>query len=514
VKNEEKLRRLVQTIFDAGYQLEAEAFALLQTISETIDPEEVTKTLIKKLAKIPYQTFFISKDIVEAIISEVHPHKEEETSKQLFEITGTAKTVFHPYAKDVDAEIEILKDPTKEVSSCGSIDYFLSYFKDRFHRLQKILKQRLDAKDASTIGDALEANLNSKVKFIGMVLEKTERNKRIILKFDDFENTATVIVQPTKPNLVDKAQMILLDQVLCVQGVRAINEMIIAEDFLWPDAPEHKPNLAQAPVNVVLTSDFHIGSKIFEKQLVDRFILWLNGKIGGEKETDIAGRVKYIIVAGDLVDGIGVYPQQEAELEISDIYEQYSVATQIIEQIPEYIEVILIPGNHDATRKALPQPAISEKYAEPLYKTRKITFLGNPAQIKIHGVNILVHHGRSLEDLLATLPNINHNEPSKAMIHLLKSRHLAPIYGFKTPIAPEPRDHMIIDTIPDIYHAGHIHIFDHENYRGTKVINSGCWQGRTVYQKKMDVIPTPGIVPVVNLQTMTLSCINFTEMSA
>ena len=258
-----------------------------------------------------------------------------------------------------------------------------------------------------------------------------------------------------------------------------------------------------------MTSDFHVGSKVFEEKLVEKFLAWLKGKIGGEKEREIAGRVKYLVVAGDLVDGVGLYPQQEEELEIKDIYKQYRVAAKIFEQIPDYIRIIIVPGNHDASRTILPQPAIQKKFAEPIYKISNITMLGNPAQVKLHGVNILIHHGRSLEDVLVALPHVNHHNVTRAMISLLKTRHLAPIYGGKTPIAPEPKDWMIVEQVPDIYHSGHIHVFDYLTYRGVWVINSGCWQRQTSYQKKMGITPIYGVIPVINLQTLNLTPIDF-----
>ena len=58
---------------------------------------------------------------------------------------------------------------------------------------------------------------------------------------------------------------------------------------------------------------------------------------------------------------VRVYPNQEQELAILDIFEQYHHVTQFIEEIPDYIKVIAIPGNHDATRQALPQPSIPKK---------------------------------------------------------------------------------------------------------------------------------------------------------
>jgi DNA polymerase II small subunit len=94
---------------------------------------------------------------------------------------------------------------------------------------------------------------------------------------------------------------------------------------------------------------------------------------------------------------------------------------------------------------------------------------------------------------------------------LLKGRHLAPIYGERTAIAPEKRDFMVIERPPDIFHAGHVHVLKCNRHKGTLIVNSGAWQGQTDFQQKMGLVPTPGIVPVVNLQTSVISRINFTE---
>jgi DNA polymerase II small subunit len=92
---------------------------------------------------------------------------------------------------------------------------------------------------------------------------------------------------------------------------------------------------------------------------------------------------------------------------------------------------------------------------------------------------------------------------------LIKTRHLAPIYGNKTPIAPEVKDYLTINSVPDIFHMGHVHVIGCENYRGTFLINSGAWQGQTAFQRKMGLVPQPGIVPVINLKTLHLTTIDF-----
>jgi DNA polymerase II small subunit len=259
----------------------------------------------------------------------------------------------------------------------------------------------------------------------------------------------------------------------------------------------------------VLTSDMHVGSTKFQREAFSRFILWLNGRYGDEKMREIASHVKYVLIAGDIVDGIGVYPNQVKELAIKDIYGQYKLAAKYIEQIPDYIEVIIIPGNHDAPRKALPQPAISNTFLETLQESRKVYSLGNPCFLSLQDVEVLLYHGRSLDDITSTIPGMDPNHPEKAMKLLLQSRHLAPVYGGKTPLSPENRDFLVIERIPDIFHAGHIHALGYSNYRGVLIVNSGGWQEQTDYMQRLGFVPTPGKVPVVNLQTLEVTVIPF-----
>ena len=83
------------------------------------------------------------------------------------------------------------------------------------------------------------------------------------------------------------------------------------------------------------------------------------------------------------------------------------------------------------------------------------------------------------------------------------------MYGQKTPIAAEKIDWLVIDRVPDIFHAGHVHIEGYKRYRGRLIVNSGTFQDQTTFMKKMGLMPTPGIVPVVNLQNFEINQIDF-----
>ncbi len=110
--------------------------------------------------------------------------------------------------------------------------------------------------------------------------------------------------------------------------------LFLAEDIIFPEIGKKPQQRAQEPVYAVLTSDIHIGSNKFEKEAFKRFILWLRGKYGNEEMKEIAGRVKYLLIAGDIVDGVGVYPDQQNELSIRDVHKQYNFAAKYLEKIP------------------------------------------------------------------------------------------------------------------------------------------------------------------------------------
>jgi len=514
----ERLQKAISNTIEAGYQLDREAFALLETLSKTEDPVTLMEKAIKKAEELTQKPFFIGRNFLEELVSEGErpPRLEAELKPSIPLITPqqlpyeSRKEAFKPYAKEVEAQIKVLDDPTGELCTTGTIEEYMEYFQDRFRRLQKLLKQRIDAKDATTISEALKAPTNSKVKIIGMVTEKRESKQRTFLRIEDLETSVTVLVPANlEKSILEKTQTLLLDQVVCISAIKGRDNLLILDDVFLPEIPQKTPKKASEPVYAALTSDMHVGSKQFMREEFHRFLLWLNGKLGNPRMREVAGHVKYVIIAGDLVDGIGIYPGQARELAIKDIHRQYSVVSRYLEHIPDYIELIVIPGNHDASRKALPQPAIPKDYAEPVYEARKTHSLGNPCTINLHGVELLLYHGRSIDDVVAVVPGMSHSTPEKAMKLLLQCRHLAPIYGQRTPIAPEKRDYMVIEKVPDIFHAGHVHVVKCDTYRGTQIVNSGAWQEQTEYMKKMGFVPDPGILPIVNLQTLQVNTLNF-----
>jgi DNA polymerase II small subunit len=513
----EKLQKAIETTIAAGYQLNRDAFEFLSIVAATDDPTTIMNKALQRIEELEEKPLFIDRSFLETLLKQPEPSEkrqiqpieetlEEQPEKQMTE----GKSVFHPYAKDVEANISVIEDPTSKLSSNGTIEDYLQYFQDRFKRIERLLRQRIDVKAATPLLEALKSPAQAKLKIICMITEKREAKQQMILTVEDLQASATILVTRNAPEeLHRKAQLLLPDQVVCIAVVKTRSNLFLAEDIIFPEVGQKPQRRASEPIYAVLTSDMHVGSTKFQREAFNRFILWLNGKYGNDRMKEIAGHVKYVLVAGDIVDGVGIYPNQVKELVIKDVHKQYKLASKLIEQIPDYVEIIVTPGNHDAPRKALPQPAIADDFLKTLQETRRVYSLGDPCVVSLHNVEVLMYHGRSLDDIIATVPGMDHEHPEKAMKLLLQNRHLAPLYGGKTMLSPENRDFLVIERIPDIFHAGHVHVMGYCNYRGVLIVNSGGWQEQTDYMQKLGLIPTPGKVPVVNLQTLETTILSF-----
>lgn len=466
-------------LLSLGYQISPEAFNLL---SESKNPEDLINKLIKNLESMEEKPIIIERIHIEPLL------------------TKSSLEIPKPKGKKVLHEIKILRG--EENSSIeGKPDDFKRYFINRFEKLKSLLTSRSDVIGA--YGPSGLNNKQKKVKVIGIVSSKKETRDKIIIELEDYEATVRVIF---KDEAKKKASRVLMDQVICVFG-QLINEgTILGEEIVWPDIIPKKRVFLESDGYVALTSDLHIGSKLFMRQEFESFLKWINGE---NDEKNIASKLKYLIIAGDIVDGVGIYPNQEDELIIKDIYRQYEEAAHYLSMIREDVKIIIIPGNHDACRQTLPTPPIYKDIGSPLYSLKNVIMLGDPAFVEIEGLTFLITHGRSLDDVIPAIPDCSFKEPQKAMVELLKSRHIAPIYGEKTPIAPEAVDRLIIDIVPDVFHAGHVHVWGVCEYRGVILVNSGTWQKQTKYQMSMGIEPAPGVVPVIDLSNFKVSTLKF-----
>lgn len=396
-----------------------------------------------------------------------------------------------------DTSVEITQGKEGSCHPVNHIEDYVTYFLDRYDRLGSMIKSRF-----STVNiEALWHNSRfrqSEVTVCGMVVEgRTTNNGHRIIVLEDRSGTCNVLFNKDRPDF-DQAERILPDEVIGVRGTLSKEGTIIFADKLFrPDIPfSFQPYLSKSRGKAVLISDIHMGSNTFLQDAWVRFTDWLANS-----------DVSYLLVAGDLVDGIGIFPGQDQELTIRNIYEQYDALGDMFSKLPSHIQIICAPGNHDVVRGAEPQPAIPRKFTRSF--PSNCIFVENPATVNLQGVRILMYHGRSFDDMIGLIPGASYEQAHTMMEEMLKRRHLASCYGKKTPIAADKIDRMIIDPIPDVLHTGHVHITGITRYRGVLAVNAGTWQSQTAFQKQMNIQPTPAQAVVLNLENLKVEVIDF-----
>lgn len=400
-----------------------------------------------------------------------------------------------------DSTIEILQG--KENTSKGIRDFeeYVNYFRDRYTRLSKIMRGRIQPMPIEALGRNGRYR-DEEISFTGMVSDiRNSAKGNKIVELEDPTATMRVLFNKSREGF-EEAEKILPDEVIGVKGKLSNDgNIFFADTLIRPDVPiNNAPFRSERPGKAVLISDVHVGSDTFLEDAWHRFSDWLSA------QEDIG----YLLIAGDMVDGIGIYPNQDKELVITNIYDQYRAFGEMLSALPERITIVLSPGNHDVVRGAEPQPAIPLEFREG-YPPNCI-WVENPAMISLQGVHVLMYHGRSYDDMIGMIPGASYRHPEEIMEEMLKRRHLAPTYGMRTPIAPGRKDHLVIEPVPEVLHTGHVHISGIKRYRGVLMVNAGTWQSQTAFQKQMNVEPTPAQAVVLDLQSLEPKVFDFSAL--
>lgn len=406
----------------------------------------------------------------------------------------------------------------KEDERKKEVGDFVYYLKSRYNSLRKMLLPRIELQNAISINRVLDRKESKNVALIGIVNDKkVTKNGNIALTLEDPTGYIKLIVKKDS-SIFNLAQNIVLDEVIGVTGVNSDN-LIFVNKLLFPDIPESKIKKCEDEVYAVFTADLHVGLNQFFQQDFLKFIDWLNGEVGDEKQKEVAKKIKYLFIVGDLVEGIGVYPNQENELEIKDIYEQYQKCAGLLSKIRSDINIIICGGNHDALRISEPQPVFDKNIAKDLWNLPNVTIVTNPSVVNIHssenfeGFNVLLYHGYSFTYYIDNVESIKLNggvdRPDLIAQFLLQKRHLAPTHTSTLYVPDKNEDPLIIDKIPDFFVTAHLHKVSAGNYKGTTLIGCGCWIPQTPFQEKIGLHPDPSKISIINLKTREIKILNF-----
>ena len=88
----------------------------------------------------------------------------------------------------------------------------------------------------------------------------------------------------------------------------------------------------------------------------------------------------------------------------------------LLKEVPDSIQLMVQPGNHDAVRPAEPQPTFPKELVKMFDSS--IIFVGNPCYFEVEERKILSYHGRSLDDWIGSVQGLNYNNPLESMKEL------------------------------------------------------------------------------------------------
>ncbi len=463
---------------------------------------------------------------------------EDEESLVVSPPTTVIKSTFSEATTPLELPPELLLSSPELIPSLSSpsrVEIIISYknethkyevkdftllFASRYRFLESLLRQRQELQNTMPISRILSKKEKENVSIIALIDDISEtKNGNIILTAEDLTGRIKVIFSKNKKELYQKAKDLALDEVIGITGALG-DKIIFGEEITWPDIPANNQlKKSEAEEYAIFLSDIHMGSKLFLKEEFNKFLRWINAEAGNPSQKEVAKKVKYIIIAGDLVDGVGIYPSQQEELAFPNIIDQYEEFSKLIKKIPADKQIIICPGNHDAIHLAEPQSSFDEKFAPSLFKIPNVTLVTNPSLVNIgktktfSGFDVLLYHGYSFDYYVASVDSIRNNggyhRADLIMKYLLKRRHLAPSFK-STPYFPGYKeDPLLIKKIPDFFISGHIHYSNVANYKGITTISGSCWQGTTSFQEKLGHQPEPARVPLVNLKTREVKVLKF-----
>ena len=456
-------------------------------------PQETDKA--QKTVEVPKKPTSIDALKKESDSPEKHVNEVIEEASETIKDTNI-KFKRNEQKSNVKYDFKIIQDTSKKSYTSGEIENLIAYFKSRYEKLANILSKRPELRNYTKIAD-IDDGMDS-LSMILMVREiRSSKNGHKIVEFEDDTGNISVLFSNKNEELFAEAEKLVKDEVVGVIANKSSDSnFAFGQEIINPGVipvPDKKMDFG-----IVFLSDVHIGSLTFLEDAFQRFIDWINCEQGTEEQRKVAEDVKYLIIGGDIVDGIGVYPNQDKELVIKDITEQYNEAARFLGNIRSDIKIIIAPGNHDASRVAEPQPAVPEEYAKALYELDNVEFISNPGVVSLDGINVLIYHGRSFDDMVMAVKSFSYEKNDEIMEELLQKRHLAPLYGERTPLASELEDYLVIDEVPDVLHTGHVHVNSYRRFKGVHLINSGTFQTQTEFQKIYNIEPTPAEVPILH----------------
>lgn len=416
-----------------------------------------------------------------------------------------SKSSWDAKASDYSNDV-ITNPPVGETKNIGSVGSISDLFRNRFETIADLLAMQAGFKATGTIKELTDerkrSGFKNKIYRVVGIVEDARRTKSggKMVTIEDNSGTMDVFVRKEDPSV----DSLMNDDVIGLSGRfdKSNPNMFWVDEVQYVDVLFKHQNKGGAdfdPISIAFISDVHMGSKYFLEETWDKMMSWLN-------TNPLAKNIKYLVLSGDTVDGAGVYPNQEKNLTISDVYEQYQFCANKLDELPDHITPIILPGNHDAVRPAEPQPVLEHRIQD---KFNSAIHVGNPCRVNLNGIDLLSYHGKGMDDIIPRIEDVTYENSVVGMKHMLKKRHLAPIWGERNALSPEEHDQMVIRNPPDIFVTGHTHSHATDWYNGVPLVVSSTMQGQTDFMQMLGYSSMKGFLTIYNIQSREFKVVAF-----
>lgn len=505
------MKEVIRICMENGFFLDREVLSLFSCIGEDKIQEFLSVLFGLKMKERVISKKLIanySQNIIDAI-----PPEDYSTYEVFFKnIKNVKNKKSVGDARCLNGAVKVLSAPAFTQRKV-SVKDFVDNFRSRYNKIKGIFESR-DFDNLTSIRK-IGGDRGSYTIIVYVLGKRITKNKNLFIEVEDMSGTSVVLVNQNKKELFEKARDLLEDDLVAF-SVTGNSEMLFANELFFPDASLTEKRHSDFDEYVAFTGDFHAGSNVFLEKNLLRFVDWLNGKEGDKKQKEIAKKVKYLFVTGDVIDGVSHYAGQEKFLSEQTSIEQYKKVEDVLRRVREDIQIVMCPGQHDSVWIGEPQPIIGERWAPGLHKMKNLHLVPNPCLVEVDGgFKILMYHGASInrfvDEIADIRTNYGHRSPTRVVREMLKRRHLAPLHGSMDYIPCENGDPLVIEVIPDIIATADQHRADVSIYNNILMIAGSCWQSTTPFEEKVGNIPDPCKVPLFNLKTREIKILDFSD---
>src|SRR5919109_2745118 len=332
-----------------GYRMHPDAFAMLKGLDTDI--LRIVQDIIKIKSKQKQSSTIIIDDIKRLINPESKVTTEDSKNSNIdIDLDNSVLEKQHNHKIILDASIN--------VNTGEGVEGYTALFRSRYEKSLRILSLRPESKritKITSIKQKIHPNNSNNVKsdksnnrmgnFVsnstsivsGLLMSKRGKKNGVEIVIDDFSGSLSALA--TTDELKKQVSMLTLDQMVMLEVENIGNNKkglqgFVIKDIISPDIPDHLPARSKIESYAVLISDIHVGSKNFMEAEFIRFLNWLSSS-----EDELVRKIKFICIGGDLIDGIGIFPNQDKELLETNTSKQVSHAVCLLNRIPKNLRV-------------------------------------------------------------------------------------------------------------------------------------------------------------------------------